>query len=82
MVMLRGSLVGIAVGLLASIAIAYLTLGRGVPQATAEEPAQADFFVKVIRFTLPTPVTIGELALGSVFLNLGTTGLLRRWMAV
>ena len=80
--MLRGSLVGIAVGLLASVVIAYLTLGRGVPQATAEEPAQADFFVEVIRFTLPTPVTIGELALGSVFLKSGITGQLHRWMAV
>ncbi len=74
MVMLRGLLVGIAVGLLVGLVIAILTLGRGVPQATAEEPAQADFFVEVIRFTLPTPITIDELAIGDVDFEFGNNG--------
>ncbi len=38
---------------------ALLAFAFSLSSAQAQEPAEADFFVEVIRFDLRTPITVG-----------------------
>ena len=61
-----------------SLAIAFTVTFLGVAfalsAARAQEPAEADFFVEVIRFDFRTPITVGELEVGELFIEFGNNG--------